>query len=227
MMEILLAIVVLLLAGVVILQWKGVMQNHVESLRSDMRASLQNFSETLNGQLTAMTSQMRSQTDAVDNRLDHASQMIGDVQQHLGELGQATREMKELGQSMSKLEDLLSAPKLRGGMGEFLLEDLLKQVLPAGHVSMQHRFRNGQTVDAVIHTSDRLVPVDSKFPLENFRRMLSAASEAERQAFRKSFAADVKSHIDAISSKYICTDEGTFPFALMYIPAENIYYEVI
>ncbi len=226
-MEILLVIIVFLLCGTVILQSRGLMRQHVESIRADMKSGLQSVSENLGAQLNAMTSQIRSQTDTVGDRLDHATRVIGDVRQHLGELGQATREMKELGQNMSKLEDLLNVPRLRGGLGEFLLEDLLKQVLPAAHVTMQYRFRNGQTVDAVIHTSDRLVPVDSKFPLENFRRMVSAQDDSDRRSLRKAFASDVKNHIDAIATKYVCPDEGTFPFALMYIPAENIYYEII
>jgi DNA recombination protein RmuC len=163
----------------------------------------------------------------VGSRLDTAARVIGDVQKTLGELGKATQEIKELGQSVSKLEELLRAPKLRGGLGEFLLEDLLKQVLPAEHFQMQYHFRNGQTVDAVIRTSDRLVPIDSKFPLENFRKMFSSEPESERKVHQKAFVADVKKHIDAIATKYILPDEGTFPFALMYVPAENIYYEVI
>lgn len=203
------------------------MQQHIEALRTDVRNSLQSVTENVNQQLTSMTQQIQSQTTTVGNRLDTAARVIGNVQKNLGELGQATREIKELGQSVSKLEELLQAPKFRGGLGEFLLEDLLKQVLPPQHYKMQYHFRNGQTVDAVIMTSDRIVPIDSKFPLENFRRILTANNDIEKKPFQKAFINDVKKHIDAIASKYILPDEGTFPFALMYIPAENIYYEVI
>lgn len=201
-------------------------QQQMESLRSDLRSNLQNVSELVNQQLANVSRQMQSQTDTVGSRLDNAARVIGDVQKNLGELGRATEEIKELGQSVSKLEELLKAPKLRGGLGEYLLEDLLKQVLPAGHFEMQYRFRSGDAVDAVIRTSDRLVPVDSKFPLENFRR-LASAGEAEKKAVQRSFITDVRKHIDAIATKYILPDEGTFPFALMYVPAENIYYEII
>ena len=204
-----------------------VMQQQIESLRGDLRTSLQFVAENVNQQLSLITQQLQSQTSAVGSRLDTAARVIGDVQKNLGELGKATDEIKELGQNVSKLEDLLSVPKLRGGLGEFLLEDLLKQVLPADHFTMQYRFRNGHVVDAVIHTSDRIVPVDSKFPLENFQKLARAGSEEDRRTYRKLFLGDVRKHIDDIADKYILPDEGTFPFALMYIPSENVYYEVI
>ena len=203
------------------------MQQQVESLRSDVRENLKSITESINQQMTSVTQQIQSQTSTVGTRLDTAAGVIRDVQRNLGELGKATQEIKELGQSVSKLEEMLRAPKLRGGLGELLLEDLLKQVLPASHFEMQYHFRNGQTVDAVIRTSDRMVPIDSKFPLENFRRMVGVEIDAERKTHQKAFVNDVKKHIDAIATKYIVPDEGTFPFALMYIPAENIYYEVI
>jgi DNA recombination protein RmuC len=203
------------------------LQQQIESIRTDLRGSLQNVTENLQRQMATVTRQMDAQTDTVGGRLDAATRVIVDVQKNLGELGQATKEIRDLGQSVARLDEVLRAPKLRGGLGEYLLEDLLRQVLPQEHYTMQHRFSNGTIVDAVIRTSDRLAPVDSKFPLENFRKMVSAAGEDERSALRKIFVADVKKHIDAIASRYILPDEGTFPFALMYIPAENIYYEII
>lgn len=196
--------------------------------------SLRNTSETMNQQLTNVTAQLSGVTQQLQNntgqvgaRLDNAAKVIQDVQNKLGELGQATKEIKELGQSVSKLEEMLKAPKLRGGLGELLLEDLLRQVLPIRSFEMQHRFKNGQAVDAVILLSGGMVPVDSKFPLENFQKMLDAKTEQEKRTAVRTFRSDVKKHIDAISEKYILPDEGTFDFALMYVPAENIYYETI
>lgn len=196
--------------------------------------SLQSTTETVNQQLSNVTNQLSSVTQQLQNntgqmgsRLDNAANVIKDVQNKLGELGQATREIKELGQSVSKLEEMLKAPKLRGGLGELLLEDLLKQVLPSSAYDIQYAFKNGQTVDAIINTAGGKVPVDSKFPLENFKKMAEAKSEQEKKTAYRTFVSDVKKHIDAISQKYILPDEGTFDFALMYIPAENIYYETI
>ena len=199
----------------------------IQSQTTNVGSRLQQVTESVNQQLNTVTQQIQSQTSNVGDRLDTAARVIGEVQKNLGELGQATKEIKELGQSVSKLDELLRAPKLRGGLGEYLLEDLLKQVLPSEHFEMQYHFRNGQAVDAIIKTSNHIVPVDSKFPLENFRKMISAENDADKKNFQKAFLTDVKKHIDAIASKYILPDEGTFPFALMYIPAENIYYEVI
>jgi DNA recombination protein RmuC len=206
----------------------------LKSTQDAMFQSLKMTTETVNNQLSVVTQQLSNVTQQLQNntgqmgsRLDNAARVIQDVQNKLGELGQATQEIKELGQSVSKLEEMLKAPKLRGGLGELLLEDLLKQVLPAGAYTTQFRFRNGQAVDAVIHTAGGMVPVDSKFPLENFQKMIDAKSEQEKKTALRLFRTDVKKHVDAIAEKYIVPDEGTFDFALMYIPAENIYYETI
>ncbi|MFC1936580.1 DNA recombination protein RmuC [Chloroflexota bacterium] len=145
---------------------------------------------------------------------------------NLGELSQATTQMMEVGKTISSLEDLLKPPKLRGGMGETLLAELLAQILP-GNYELQYRFSSGNRVDAVIRLGDGLVPVDAKFPLESFRRMIDEQDEAESKKQRRDFVRAVKKHIDEISDKYILPDEGTYDFALMYIPAENIYYETI
>jgi DNA recombination protein RmuC len=114
-------------------------------------------------------------------------------------------------------------------MGEFFLEDLLRQILPAEHYRTQHAFRSGEAVDAVIRLGESLVCVDSKFPLESFVRLIQlpeADAEAKRRE-KKAFVAAIKRHADSIAKKYILPDEGTYDFALMYIQAENVYYETI
>jgi DNA recombination protein RmuC len=218
------------------------MQQQIEALRAEVGRSLKDTTDSLSAALNntqqtlwavvndlrkSVTDQLQNNTGQMGNRLDNAARVIQDVQNKLGELGKATQEIKELGQSVSKLEEMLRAPKLRGGLGELLLEDLLKQVLPVSAYETQFTFRNGQTVDAMILTAGGKVPVDSKFPLENFRKMVDAKSDQEKKTAYRAFVSDVKKHIDAIAEKYIVPDEGTFDFALMYIPAENIYYETI
>src|SRR5438093_1991327 len=124
-----------------------------------------------------------------------------------------------------RLENALRPPKARGGFGELLLENLLRDRLPPSAFALQYGFAGGERVDAVIKV-DRLVPIDSKFPLDNFERMLSAENDIERQQHEKLFGRDVKNHVDAIASKYIRPDEGTYDFAFMYLPSEAIYYEL-
>jgi DNA recombination protein RmuC len=165
-------------------------------------------------------------TKVVGERLDSATNVFGDVQRGLGELSIATKQVYEVGKDISSLQELLRPPKLRGQLGELFLERILAQALPSTHYELQHRFRSGETVDAVIHIGEKLVPVDSKFPLEDFERVFKAESEEEQKIHRREFVRTIKRHIDDVA-KYILPDEDTFDFALMYIPAENIYYETI
>ena len=162
----------------------------------------------------------------VGERIADTTKVFGDVKERLGELTQRTEQIQELGKGILSLQEILRAPKFRGGFGELLLERLLADILPRKNYSLQYSFDNGTTVDAVIHIGEKKVPIDAKFPLEDFERILAAESEKEQAALRKQFTRTIKKHIDDVA-KYILPDENTFDFALMYIPAENIYYETI
>jgi len=116
---------------------------------------------------------------------------------------------------------------LRGNLGEYLLEELLKDILPSRNYQMQYTFENGTKVDAIIRLADGIVPIDSKFPLESFQRLIEAESEEEKKTHKKEFISSVKKRIDEIATKYINPAENTFDFAMMYIPAENVFYETI
>lgn len=184
-------------------------QNILQKVNSDLTQTLQNVDKNVN------------------SRLDNAAKVIRDVHLKLGEVHETSKRVQEIGQDISSLQEILRAPKIRGGIGELFLSDLLKQVLPPSRYELQHYFKSREAVDAVIMLQEGMVPVDSKFPLENFKKIMAAKDEAGKTAAKKQFIRDVKKHIDAISSKYILPDEGTFDFALMYIPAENVYYETI
>ncbi len=174
-----------------------------------------------------LSNSLSQNTGAINQRLDHAARLYGELRSQLGQLSQANAQIQSMVKDVSSLQDILRPPKLRGGMGEVLLENLLGEILPTEHYHLQYRFKTGTIVDAVIQFKEGLVPVDAKFPLENFRRMAYAASDDERKAARKEFVRNIKKHIDDIHNRYILPEEGTFPFALMYIPAENVYYETI
>ena len=152
---------------------------------------------------------------------------IGDVYTRLGTLEESANKIYRIGEDISKLQDLLKAPKTRGGFGEWMLQDLLEQMIPKEHFRLQYQFRGGARVDAALFVGDYVVSVDAKFPLENFERYHASVAPDEKKRMRREFSRDIKKHIDAISQRYIVPDEGTLDFALMYIPAESVYYEMI
>ena len=163
---------------------------------------------------------LNEQSKTFNERLDNAARVIGEVQKNIGE-------MSEIGRGMKELQDFLKSPKLRGNIGEQVLKELLSQMLPKQSFHLQYTFKSGEKVDAAIKTSAGIIPVDSKFPMENFRKMNGAKDEAEKKLFEREFVRDVKRHIDDISRKYILTEEGTIDYALMYVPSEAVYYEIV
>ena len=216
------------------------LEQQLLSLQGELSRAVANSQQTVLDRVGGVDHRLDQRLDAVQTSVDRRLQAVqtdlsqsltantqemGRIGHQLGELKQSTQQMLDVGRNISSLQDILKPPKVRGGFGEMLLERLLAEILPENNYSTQHRFANGVVVDAAIHVGNSVVPVDSKFPLESFHRVL-AASEEERATVRKEFVRAVRGHIDAVA-KYILPDEGSLPFALMYIPAENVYYEVI
>ena len=152
--------------------------------------------------------------------MDNAAKVIGAVQKNIGE-------MSEIGRGMQELQQFLQSPKLRGNIGEQVLKDLIAQMFPKKSFHLQYGFKSGEKVDAAIKTAAGILPIDSKFPMENFQKMNKAEDSRERASYKKDFLRDLKKHITDISKKYILPEEGTMDFALMYIPSEAVYYEVV
>jgi len=185
------------------------MQEQIEALREQLRLSL---------------GEGRSE---IDRRLEETNRVVGEVRRGLGEVDRQVRSVGEVARDLRGLQEMLRAPKLRGGIGEYMLAELLEQVLPDAHYDLQFEFPGGERVDAVIRVGPRLVPVDAKFPLESFRRLIEADSDEGRKVARRGLRADVKRHVDAIATRYIREGDGTYDFAMMYIPAESVHHEAL
>jgi DNA recombination protein RmuC len=208
-------------------QVMSLLQQQIDALRKQVGDSLSSSASQMNQQLGNITQQFQGTTASISQRLDKAAEVISGVQRGLGEMTEATKRIHDVGQDIAQLQEILRAPKLRGGLGETFLGDLLAQILPREHFELQYRFKTGEVVDAIVRLGGRLVAVDAKFPLENFRKLQAGTTEEAKLPLRRAFARDVKKHVDDIARKYILPDEGTFEFALMFIPAENVYYETI
>ena len=152
---------------------------------------------------------------------------LSEIQQKLGSLEAAANQMQEIGKEVGSLKSILHAPKLRGNFGEYLLYNLLKDTLPPKNFATQYQFSDGSAVDAIIRLGKNIIPVDSKFPLESFERYLASSDSESKKKAKTEFIRSVKGRIDEISKKYIRPQEGTFDFALMYIPSEGVYYEIL
>ncbi|OGH05768.1 MAG: hypothetical protein A2W22_06665 [Candidatus Levybacteria bacterium RBG_16_35_11] len=185
-----------------LIEWLKTMQKSLDSSTSNMVKTLQENSRQLN------------------ERLDKAAIAVRDVEKEVGK-------MSEIGRSMQELQEFLKSPKLRGNIGEQVLKDLISQMFPKKSFFLQYTFKSGEKVDAAIKTDAGILPIDSKFPMENFQKMLKAKEEKEKETAHKDFVRDVRKHILDICNKYIVPAEGTMDFALMYLPSEAVYYEVV
>ena len=184
-------------------------------------------SEQLQGVAATVAGQLAASQKALGDGLTGATEVFGRVQGQLGQVAEVATRMERLAASVDELGSILKVPKLRGLLGERSLEVLLGEVLPPRLWAAQHRFSDGRVVDAVVRLGDRLLPIDAKFPLEAYRRLVEATDEPARRTARRELERAVKGRIDEIAGRYLRPDEGTLPLALMYIPAEGVWGEVV
>ncbi len=262
MMGILYAIVAVLAAAVILLvilllrkpagnhEQMRLMQQQLDSMRSQLGQSLTGLTSNVTAQMSnttdsialrfrEITEQMGKLSDTlnhqisslnanVSGRIDKQTGLFGDVKEKVGALEESKKMLEHLRSEIASLNNIFTAPKLRGEFGEQLLEGLLKDRLPADKFAMQYAL-GGERVDAVILLDDAIIPIDAKFPLDNFRRLAACddPQSAEAKKARTEFARNVRKHIDDIAAKYIRPDKKTLDFALMYIPAENVYHSLL
>jgi DNA recombination protein RmuC len=186
----------------VMLEWMREMKQSTENTREGMQKSIDETNK------------------AINERLDKAAQVIGSLSKELGS-------MSQIGPDIRRLSEVLASPKARGNFGEEMLENLLSQVLPNTAYKSQYRFNNGEVVDMIVMVGEQILPIDSKFSMENFRQMKEAKDDDSLEVFKKAFLKDVKKRIDEIQKKYILPQEGTLELALMYIPSEGVLSEVM
>jgi DNA recombination protein RmuC len=186
----------------IMMEWMKDMKQSTENTREGMQKSIDETNK------------------AINERLDNAARVIGLLSKELGGISQ-------VGPDIRRLTETLASPKLRGNFGEEMLENMLQQALPNSGFEIQHKFKNGEVVDAIINVGEKILPIDSKFSMENFRLYKEAKTDEAAEGLKKAFLKDVKKRVDEIHKKYILPQENTFDFALMYIPSEGVFSEVL
>jgi DNA recombination protein RmuC len=194
----------------------SLLQQQLDALKAAQDKTSENLTKSLQTGQSTLTQSLQS-----------SQKVLGELHSQIGVLQGTNKQMLQVGDEVKRLQNILSAPKMRGQMGEWSLENLLSNILPKDSYKLQYTFKDGKMVDALIRMPEFSVSVDAKFPLPGFEKIVKADTDEEKSKLRKQFLKDVTIHIDKIASSYIRPAEGTLDFALCYIPAENVYYETI
>jgi DNA recombination protein RmuC len=195
------------------------LRSSIDELRAANASALVDLRTEMHRTLSTTEQQLVTQTGAT-----HRS--LSDLSRQLGVLSEQSARVGELAKDIGSLQDLLRAPKPRGGFGELMLERLLQDCLPASAYEMQFTYRDGSRVDAVVHCANRLVPIDAKFPNESYTQIAAATDETDRMRRRRAFLQQVRRHVDAVA-RYVSPQDLTIDYCFMYLPSEAIYYEVM
>lgn len=206
------------------------LQGQLEALRTAMEKNLGEGSDRMMRGIQMQSDQSQKTISNISQQLDQITNRVTaqltEVVKGVSETKESTKQVFTIAEQLKSLESVLKNQKQRGNLGEASLNLILENVLPPGQFQAQYAFKDGEIVDMVVKTRDGLVPIDSKFPLENYLRFLDETDDVRREQYRKEFKSDVKKKIDQ-TAKYIRPGEGTMPFAFMFIPAEGIYYDLL
>ncbi|MHB8710524.1 MAG: DNA recombination protein RmuC [Minisyncoccota bacterium] len=187
-----------------------------------LQQQMQELARTLDARVAESSKAMQ---ESSHRQFSESNRLIKEITQEVTSVKEIGRQTQGFAEQLQNLQDILKNPKQRGILGEYYLETVLKNVLPPGMYQMQYPFKNGEIVDAAVFVSDKIVPIDSKFSLDNYNRLVHAG-EAEKPAFEKAFVNDLKMRITE-TAKYIRPEENTMDFAFMFIPSEGIYYDLL
>lgn len=228
-MEAILIIVAVALMGVLGIQIYATFFRRQEEERDDrdgllfLQQQLEKLRDTMDRRLGESNRDIQR---TVQGQLSESTKIVREVTEGLTKLGETNRQVIGFAEQLKQLQDVLKNPKQRGILGEYYLETVLQNVLPPGSFQMQYGFSNGEIVDACVFVKDKIVPIDSKFSLENYNRFIEAREPAEKLQLEKLFINDLKKRIEE-TSKYIRPTEGTTDFAFMFIPSEGVYYDLL
>jgi DNA recombination protein RmuC len=192
----------------VMMEWMKQLKDSGDQTKNEMNQTRREIQQNMEGN-----------TRSINERLDESRKVISDVKKELGQV-------QQIGQSFAQFQDFFLSAKKRGGVGEQIMAEMLRQSLPPHMFELQYRFRTGEIVDSIVKVGDRILAMDSKFSMENYRAFVNATTNELRDLARKAFIKDVKKRIDEISKKYILPAEHTFDFALMYVPADGVFNEI-
>lgn len=216
---VLLLIIAALIAMVAFLLWQQQRKKGGDTSSLMLQNQIAELNRTLDAKLGESSRAMREQ-------FGESAKIIREITQELVKVGEGQKQVMGVTDQLKNLQDILKNPKQRGVLGEYYLETVLKNVLPPGAFQMQYSFKDGSIVDAVVITKEGIIPVDSKFSLENYNRILEAQTPADRERYENAFTNDLKTRVDE-TAKYIKPQEGTLGFAFMFIPSEAVYYDLL
>ena len=182
--------------------------------------------QQLNNIAQVLDNKLSESTKAIQTQFGQSAKIIQDVTEKLTRLDDTNRQVISFADQLRNLQDILKNPKQRGVLGEYYLETVLKNVLPPSSYKMQYSFKDGTTVDAVVFVDKRIIPIDSKFSLENYNRILESHDPEEKKRYESSFVSDLKARIDE-TAKYVKPEENTMDFAFMFIPSEAVFYDLL